>query len=54
MKKKFLIVDFNSSVQAYLDDGYEIEKMVALHVSTGSSTYQHGKVAIYLIKKDNK
>lgn len=54
MERKFLIVDFSTSVQTYLDKGYEIEKLVPLHVSSGNSTYQHGKVAVYLVKKDNK
>ena len=54
MEKRFIITDKQSEVQSWLDLGYEIEKLVPLHVASGSSqSYSRydGKIAVYLIKK---
>ena len=51
MERKFLIVDSIKEVQDFLDKGFRIENMVALHVANlGSDAYCTGKVAVYLIR----
>jgi hypothetical protein len=55
MDKKFIITNNQEEVQSWLDLGYEIENMVALHIAAGSTqSYSRydGKVAVYLIKKN--
>ena len=52
MEKKFLIVGAIKEVQDLLDKGFRIENMVALHVANlGGEAYNHGKVAVYLIRE---
>jgi hypothetical protein len=56
MVKKFIITDNEEEVQSWLDLGYEIEKMEALHIATGASgSYSRydGRIAVYLSKKEN-
>lgn len=56
MDKKFIITDNQEEIQSWLDLGYEIEKMVALHIATGASgSYSRydGRIAVYLSKKEN-
>ena len=56
MDKKFIITNNQEEVQSWLDLGYEIEKMEALHIAAGaSSSYSRydGRIAIYLSKKEN-
>jgi hypothetical protein len=53
MEKRFIITDKQDEIQSWLDLGFEIEKMIPLHISTGSGAYSntyHGKVAVYLKK----
>lgn len=55
MEKKFIITNNQEEIQYWLDLGFEIEKMEALHIATGASgSYSRydGKIAVYLIKKD--
>ena len=54
MERKFVITENQEEIQSWLDMGYEIEKMVALHVAAGSTqsySKYNGKIAVYLIKK---
>lgn len=56
MGKKFIITNNQEEVQSWLDLGYEIEKMEALHIATGASgSYSRydGRIAVYLSKKEN-
>ena len=55
MEKRFIITDKQDEIQSWLDMGYEIEKMIPLNITTGTSGYlstYDGKVAVYLIKKN--
>ena len=55
MERVFVITDKQQEIQSWLDLGYEIENMVALHIAAGSTqSYSRydGKVAVYLIKKN--
>jgi hypothetical protein len=54
MEKIFIITNKQDEVQSWLDIGYEIEKMVPLHIELGTNAYldrYEGKIAVYLIKK---
>lgn len=53
MGKKFIITNNQEEVQSWLDLGFEIEKMEALHVATSSYHRYDGKIAVYLSKKEN-
>ena len=58
MKSKFLIIESdprgNEKVQNLLDEGYQIEKMEALHIHSTSqySNTVYGRLAVYLTKAD--
>ena len=55
MEKRFIITNKQDEVQSWLDMGYEIEKMVPLHIEIGKNAYldrYEGKIAVYLIKKN--
>jgi hypothetical protein len=59
MKSKFFIIESSStssykSIQDLLDEGYQIEKMEALHIHSTSqySNTVHGRLAVYLTKAD--
>lgn len=50
MEQQFIITDSESTVQGWIARGWLVVSVTPMHVATGSSFVQHGKLAIVLEK----